>query len=345
MVAIELLLFCSFATRAAGASVFRSKFDDSHSHHAGSHHLDNGKKWNAFHEVAAAFRSKLGDSRSHHLDNSKKWNALHEVVGPDGVLMLYVERAGRKEYKALNDVGIYPTLVSAVDYKIATPAELREGGLTPNDHDERCFNGRGANNKPVLQAISASHLKAIRMAKDRDYEWTAILEDDASPIKFDENFDKNFREVWSKVPNETGFVRLSWCPLVGEHLLEKHVYYGYDNLRLIEYQTDKRDGSFATGGCATAYMVRRSFLPRILSIFPCCYPADTCLDFDLFLSPASCRGKNATTQCWAQKHMMSLEVIGSETMTKGWQFVAQHGILAQDNRVDISIREAKKLKK
>lgn len=208
-------------------------------------------------------RSMSGKTYSHHLDNSRKWSALHEVVGPDGVLMLYVERAGRKVYKALNEVGIYPTMVSAVDYKTATPAELREGGLTQDDHDERCDQGIGHNHKPVVQAISASHLKAIRMAKERDYEWTAILEDDAVPINTP-NFDRNFREVWSKVPNETGYVRLSWCPLIGEDMLEKHTYYAYDNLRLIDYQLDKTDGSFATGGCTTAYMVRRNFIPRIL---------------------------------------------------------------------------------
>merc|ERR1719387_3428243 len=133
---------------------------------------------------ASVFRNtrKHHDLRQTQMIDENKLGALHDVVGPDGVLMLYMERAGRKEYKALNNAGIYPTLVPAVDYKTATPEELREGGLTPDDHDSRCHNGHGHNDKPVLQAISASHLKAILIPKDRDYEWTAILEDDAVPI-------------------------------------------------------------------------------------------------------------------------------------------------------------------
>jgi len=274
------------------------------------------------------------------LDKSRKWNALHEVVGPDGVLMIYVESAGRKEYTALNDVGIYPTMVPALDIKKATAAELREGGLGPHDNSTKCKDGRGHNGLPVLQAIDASHRRAILKAQERvEYEWTAILEDDAVSVQVDSDFDSNFRDLWSKIPNETGFVRLSWCPLTPQEKLWKHTYYASGNLRLVDQQIEKESGNYWTGGCATAYMVRRNFIPQVLSIFPCCYALDTCLDFDLFFQPASCRN-NPSIKCWGEKHMMGLEVIGSDKITLGWQFSYQNGILAQDNRKDISIREA-----
>jgi hypothetical protein len=258
-------------------------------------------------------------------------SALHEVVGPDGVLVIYLERAGRKEYQRLNEVGIYPTLVAAVDYKTASLDELREGGLSPDDKSDKCGQGVGHNGEPILQAISASHRKAILAAKDRDYMWTAILEDDAVPID-PVNFNADFREMWSKIPERTGIVRLNWCPLMSEDKFSKHTYYTSGSMHIVDYQINYAKGEYHTGGCTTAYMVHRKVIPTLLAIFPCCYAFDACLDFDLYHLPKNCHRDNST-KCWGEENMVGLDSWDSASKTKGWAAWTQNGIMAQDNRV------------
>jgi len=263
-------------------------------------------------------------------------SAVHDVVGLGGVLMIYMERAGRKEYKRLNQVGIYPTLLSAVDVKTASPDELRLGGLAPTDKHEKCPNGKGSNKVPVLQAISASHRKAILAAKNRRHAWTAIMEDDAVPID-PVSFNKDFREIWSKIPEGTGVVRLNWCPLLSEDKFLLHSYYSHGSMRIVDYQINYRNGAYHTGGCATAYMVHRDYIPSLLKMFPCCEAFDACMDFELYHLPKGCSGDNST-KCWGQKHMVGLDLHDSVPKTHGWTSWSQHGILAQDNRVSKSIR-------
>jgi len=288
--------------------------------------------------VVAALLSRSTTSNINSLQGGARCNmsALHDVVGPDGVLVIYLERAGRKEYSRLRQVGIYPTLVQAVDAKTASPDELREGGLTPSDKDERCNGGKGHNGLPVLQAISASHRKAILAAKDRDHMWTAIFEDDAVPVD-PVNFNTDFREVWSKIPEGTGIVRLNWCPLMSEDKFSKHTYYTHGSMHIIDYQINNANGDYHTGGCTTAYMVHRDVIPRLLKVFPCCYAFDACLEFELYHLPKDCH-QDPNTKCWGEENMVGLDSWGSASKTKGWAPFSQNGILAQDNRVSKSTK-------
>jgi len=288
--------------------------------------------------VAVALVARSSTSNIHSLQDgaSRNVSALHDVVGPDGVLVIYLERAGRKEYERLREVGIYPTLVPAVDGKTASPDELREAGLTPSDKSDKCNWGRGNNRDPIAQAISASHRKAILAAKDRDYMWTAILEDDAVPID-PVNFNTDFRNIWSKIPEGTGIVRLNWCPLLSENKFSKHTYYTHGSMHIVDYQINYANGKYHVGGCTTAYMVHRDVIPRLLDMFPCCDAFDTCLLFQLYWLPKGCSSDN-NTKCWGQENMVGIDSWGSASKTKDWVPWTQNGILAQDNRVSKSTK-------
>jgi hypothetical protein len=260
-------------------------------------------------------------------------NALHEIVGLDGVLVLYVEGSNRMTYKQLETVGIKPTLVSAVTVD-ASQEELTKGGLGVNDTAPFCPHSKGQNRRPVLQAIDASHRKALLIAQKRKEEWTAIFEDDTVPIELDPGFNDKFRNLWAQIPKRIGVVRLSWCPLLSEDDLVVKTYYEYKNFRLVDYQTNL-NGKYWTGGCASAYMVRKDYLPRVLRIFPCCSALDACMDSELYHYPKGCHD---THTCWGQKHMMGMDMQDSVNKTMHWQHVTQHGIFAQDNREAASIR-------
>jgi len=267
--------------------------------------------------------------------------SLHDVVGPDGVLLIHLERAGRTEHRKLNEVGIYPTLLPATDALNATPEDLNRGCLSHFESDtaSRCTGfdrmpggtrGDGCMN-PTEQAIAESHRQALLAAQARNSTWTAILEDDVIPND-PEHWNENFKKLWSQVPPEVGFVRLGWCTFPqDEGEIQKNTFAQVDNWRIINEMTTVRDGWYHSGGCTTGYMVHRDTLPMVLRLFPCCGPMDACFEHELFYWPPFCRHVNKV-ECWGKQHMMGLDVIGTEDATGGWTSMTQNGILVQDNR-------------
>jgi len=270
----------------------------------------------------------------------RQWSALHDVVGHDGVLVIYLERAERHEYTELNKVGIYPKTFPAVDALTASPDELSQGCYPKQNDSHRCKGPGEGCRKPVIQAIAESHRQALLAARERNSTWTAILEDDAVPVD-PVHFNRNFKEVWSRVPEGVGIVRLSWCPLLRKDRFDKHTYFAYDSFRLVDSLTNHRNGRYWTGGCTTGYMVHHDFIPTVLSIFPCCAALDACLDLELFHSPLACNEDNKT-KCWGQEHMMGLDIQDSGSKTRPWRKLLQNGILAQDNRVSKSTHPSSK---
>jgi len=266
--------------------------------------------------------------------------SLHDVVGPDGVLLIHLERAGRKEHEKLKKVGIYPTLFPATDYKTATAQDLNNGCVSANASDtaSRCtgfdrtpggIRGDGCMN-PTEQAIAESHRRALFAAQARNATWTAILEDDVIPND-PEHWNENFKKLWAQVPPEVGFVRLGWCTFPEqEGNIQKNTFAEVDNWRIVDEMRTERDGWYHAGGCTTGYMVHRDTLPLVLRLFPCCGPMDACFEHELFYWPAFCRVDQLG--CWGQQHMMGLDVNGTEEATRTWTSMTQNGILVQDNR-------------
>lgn len=272
-------------------------------------------------------------------------SALHEVVGHDGVLVIRVDRGDRKSRTTpnLNKVGIYPTVVAAVDVESASRDALREGCL-PQDERSTSFACGGSDvpggreglgcKEPVEQAIAASHRKALLQAQSRNATWTAIIEDDVVPI-LPEHFNTNFKDVWAQMPSGIGLVRLGWCPLRrGTHA--QNVSSTSDHFDLVS--------GHGLGGCTTAYMVHRDFVPTMLGIFPCCTAVDACYALDLLLWPRDC-GMEDTEKCWGQKYVMGIDTPNSVQLTKKWATFSQRGILAQDNIKSSSIKEKARIDK
>jgi len=267
--------------------------------------------------------------------------SLHEIVGPDGVLVIHLARAGRREFKKFNDAGVYPTLFPATDAQNATMAELNQGCVSKAEKsainmcaDQRV--GNGCSHR-VEQAIAESHRRALVAARTRNSTWTAILEDDSVPLD-PENWDENFKELWSLVPPDVGFVRLGWCTF-GD-TVEKKAFASHAEWQLIDRPAYAFSGEYYTGGCTTAYLVHRNYISNVLRLFPCCSPLDCCYEWDLFYKPdTQCRKvKNGGSVCWGQHHMMGVDIKDSEKVSAQFSGKVQSGVVAQDDRKGGSIR-------
>jgi len=223
----------------------------------------------------------------------KNLSYLHEIVGRDGVLMLSVgkEKPLRFNFAAeqLSKVGIFPTLFKAMDAKSPPKALNAACHLnTSGSCESLVYNRSNINRSGILegqltagigcrtsieQAIAGSHQHALQVALERNQSWTAIFEDDAVPVSGHLPWDAQFRLAWAKLPAAARYVRLNWC---------------FDRGRKPVGARPSVDGTFewvrteVAGGCTSAYMVHKSIIPQILSIFPCCVAVDACLAAGFF---------------------------------------------------------------
>jgi len=267
--------------------------------------------------------------------------SLHEIVGPDGVFVIHLARAGRSVLQKLNEAGIYPTLFPATDAQNASMAELNQGCVS--EAEKSAVNtcsakrvGHGCSHR-VEQAIAESHRRALVAAQARNATWTAIFEDDTVPLD-PENWDENFEALWSLVPSNVGFVRLGWCTF-GD-TVENRAFATDDQWQLVDRPAYTSSGEYYTGGCTNAYLVHRSTISKVLRLFPCCAPLDACYEWDLFYEPdTQCRkAKNGGSVCWGQQHMMGIDLLDSHNISANFSGKIQNGVLVQDNRKGYSIR-------
>jgi len=333
------LVWCLFiVAQCVGASVLRSSSKrkaDVDTPSLGKHELgsrSNGS-WD-FHML----KERSGEHFNKLLSRKTEWSALHEVVGIDGVFMIQqIGAAGEQTTgAALNEVGIYPMLIPALDVENARVDELRDGCHSSFDAETTkfCKEPKPGNNTvpvkgceyPIEQAFAESHRRALLVANSRNATWTAIIQSNAVPVD-PTTFNKNFQQVWEQVPEDVYFVRLGWCSFGN---IEQHTSFNYGSFRLIDDMAI-RGSSYYTGGCNTAYMIHRDVIPTFLGLFPCCSALDACLEDQLFRWPPGC-GQISASKCWGQRHMMGIDISGSESLTAGWAPFAQHGILVQDER-------------
>lgn len=198
----------------------------------------------------------------------------------------------------LREVGITPIFFGATES--SAPAEQLAQGCAPKgdwqcSSDEKVGEGCDA----VEQAISDSHRRAIEVAANRDAEWTAILEDDSVPAMAEDpgQWTQRLLSVWSQIPEGTDVVRLGWCSLEDP----SHRWSGDQSTMVIADTPD-------AGGCTHAYVVRRSAIPKMKELFPCCCAVDCCFKFGM------------------EKHgisMVNIDAVGSKEyiashMTQDW---------------------------
>lgn len=209
---------------------------------------------------------------------------FHQLVGASGVLMLSTERMKERSTFAagqLSLIGIYPTFLPSSDGYCASRPQLAKGCADKTQTSaEMCRaqarTGQGCQNT-FEQGVADSHRRALEIALKRNFEWTAIFEDDAIPV-FDASVDwnKEFEKAWAVKPPEAKIVRLSWCLPPG--------------LQQMETPTQRTHGgglfqwvhSHTSAGCTAAYMVHNSVIPEMLKAFPCCCAVDCCYAWDVY---------------------------------------------------------------
>mmetsp|Transcript_92050 Transcript_92050/g.159719 ORF Transcript_92050/g.159719 Transcript_92050/m.159719 type:complete len:317 (-) Transcript_92050:82-1032(-) len=267
-------------------------------------------------------------------------NALHEVVGGDGVLMISLDsRPERFEYAAdqLGRVGIRPTRFKATDasrepkekLELACPNKDAQGVIEWCQRNQKAGDGCGT---AAQQAISMSHYEALKAARARDWEWTAIFEDDAVPTPV-ENWNNAFRQAWEQIPPHVKFVRLGWChmglkdypaPVVQRYYANvSEAFLAQDTgFTSVDGNTGHSHYHYEPGGCTTAYLVHQDIISEMLSLFPCCGPVDSCYKWDLL------KGVDPVTGI--EKGLRVMMDIDSYLKPVGDGNIDHHGLILQD---------------
>lgn len=268
------------------------------------------------------------------VEQEEETNALHEVVGPDGVLMISLDnKPERFAYASqqLKKAGIVPTKLSATDKDSATREELARG--CPHQHEpgvkELCDaasrTGHGCATN-IEQAIASSHLRALQIARKRQWEWTAIFEDDAVPAMSAE-WSHIFRKAWKEIPPHTRIVRLGWCQIDAKSypapILEK-VHTNVTGAIVTQFIGWGQPFQYEPGGCTTAYLVHQQIIADLLALFPCCGPVDSCLKWDFY--------KKINKRTGVEYGLEVMMNIDSQMDPVFDDAVEHHGLILQDRK-------------
>lgn len=260
-------------------------------------------------------------------------SSLHDVVGPDGVLMLSLQRdSSRFDYSAedIGKAGIKPSKFFATDASCTSQETLNKGCVSQkaDTSKEWCSKlkktGDGCGSK-AEQAIGDSHRRALEYAATRKEDWTLILEDDTLLVR-PERWDEAFARAWKKVPAETQVVRLSWCMPGNKSQIIQPDFVDAGDFKMVQwagYSTGYR-----AGGCTGAYLVHRSVIPEMLGVFPCCCPVDCCLENDLY-NRVSGDGKSETR---GMAMMLSMDGWGAQEYIEEREksfWGVQYGVMMQ----------------
>jgi len=191
----------------------------------------------------------------------------------------------------MREAGIYPTLFPASDYMCTPQHQLEAACQSSCTLDRKA--GKGCQFKSH-QAVADSHRQALLAASRRKEEWTAIFEDDTEPV-MPEKWDIAFANAWKHVPPTAKLIRLGACMAKFDESTPSNngfklaTYADSGTFRLTQFTGYNDD--YRSGGCTHAYMVHRSFISELLSVFPCCAPLDVCLEWDLLNKVVDSRDK------------------------------------------------------
>lgn len=246
---------------------------------------------------------------------------LHHVVGRQGVLVLTLARKPERlarTVSALGKVGIVPIPFPATDAKCASPEELDLGMKRANARTNpsvALIRAEKARQTPeqwwqetkVAQAIADSHRRALQAALARpNNTWTAILEDDAVPVGEMDIWEESFAKAWDAIPKGVKLVRLGWCgtgPPYAEHFVNTDGGFKIGQWKDVAMRQAGSigDSHASDGGCTTAYIVHRSIIPQMLSMFPCTEAVDSCFLWSLFMTFNE-------SHLWGAKNMVNMDV-------------------------------------
>lgn len=284
----------------------------------------------------ADLRQSLMDMAKRGIDFTGN-STLHEIVGADGVLMITLDRMNERfnqSARLLKKIGVNPLMISAVDSASASKEELARGCPKQNDPGVKEWCQKPASRPegragygcewPTEQAVAASHRKALERARERNAEWTAILEDDSVPAPV-ANWNDALRDLWGQLPSRVKLVRLGWCQIGTMDWPEAVIRVPHANTSsavLLEKEGCCGTMLYEPGGCTTAYLVHRDIIDDMLNLFPCCGPVDSCYKWDLFkaYNPDSKHSKGLDMMMSIDSHNKPL-----------WDGkVEHHGLILQD---------------
>jgi hypothetical protein len=243
------------------------------------------------------------------------------------------------QINALNAAGIVPTVFPATDAKKANSDDMRKVCPLESDPDTKDFcqahqkAGEGCKST-VEQAIADSHRRALLAAQEReDSEWTLIMEDDAVPV-WPERWQQEFQRAWRKLPPQYKMVRLGWCTFeedLGPIRKTSDVPDGDTDLfhlyNWMSWTDETNQDHYYAGGCTTAYMVHKSVIPELLSIYPCCCPMDCCMERGFFY-----RTTDRPNLYRAQQIVTNMDTNDTRNYAHLFTFFNQSGVMVQDNR-------------
>lgn len=215
-------------------------------------------------------------------------SSFHEVVGNDGALMIVLERiAGRSALakQELARVGINATVFPATDGSQTSPDILSQACRLVSTDKPRC--GDSGCRNTIVQSIAHSHQRALQKAMETKEDWTAIFEDDAVPVLPEGvDWDAEFRNAWKRLPATAKVVRLGWCQPWWAAVInaeppeqEGHKFHWLQFPHTSRWATNQET---PVGGCTHAYIVHKSIIPSMLSVFPCCCGVDCCWEYGFF---------------------------------------------------------------
>jgi len=262
-------------------------------------------------------------------------SALHDVVGEDGVKVITLKRMPERFYHSaqfLQRAGIQPKMHEATDAQTSnmTPDSLshvctpqsekatKSANITKNSSFQ-CGreNASGKGCSFVEQSIADSYYRALVEAKNREQDWTAIMEDDVIPVQMD-GWDRNFKLAWEALPPSARLVRLTWCGVRDWIWYERVFNSTAGKFYILKYMGDNSQ-HYLAGGCFAAFIVHRNVIPQMLNVFPCCMQIDTCFERDLFDAG------------FGMKYMYYMDINDwKRDISTGWSYGWQRGVMFQD---------------
>jgi hypothetical protein len=255
--------------------------------------------------------------------------SLHDIVGEDGALVLSLVGDQRfdRTYNALNQVNVKPIRFPATNAEQSSWEELESGCRSQNEGSKATCEadgkaGEGCGGK-VEQAIAASHKRALEAAMQRNHEWTAIFEDDATPLAmYSDTWGEGLRKAWATLPPDAKIVRLGWCESKPDWVKVTQVASHAPEEPFLAYHVPP-------GGCTHAYLVHRDIIPELLGTFPCCCALDCCWEIDYFDRP------DASGRMRAESILLNMDIDGSSN--SHWELFGPVGFgIAAQNRQDMA---------
>jgi len=220
-------------------------------------------------------------------------------------------------------VGINILPFDATDGRTANKSDIAAGCVTKDLVPSGRCQTSGCGDM-MQAALTDSHRRALERALQRvGSNWTAIFEDDAIPVELPGvDWDLEFRRAWQQLPPTARIIRLHWSDNFGAVPRLPKPTENWGKFQWVQVGSEWDVSGF--GGCLTAYMVHKEFLPEMLKVFPCCGISDACYAWDIYQPHSSV--------------LFNLVAVGSDGYEHGLSLGSDTGAMEMDYGVMVPAR-------